>query len=516
MTERNFGEIVQSWIGTITNVMDPHQSGRVQIRVFGRHDDVANIPDSDLPWAQVLQPVTSAARGRIGTAPVGAVVGSRVYGVWLDRDHQYPLVLGTVGRAGTPQQGQTEGGAPAIDISQGSIPPATQNSASNPYSSLYPSRVPVTQIDSGQQNIDSVAPTTGVAVTQAVEEGMQYATVPTTAAADPNQTDVLQILRSIDPTSALSAIPCLPTQALNIQIELNLSSIATGLVNMVADAVTGALLELMSILGIDQVINAINQATSAIASFADALAAIQSGGICGAPRALAQIGAGTQALARSYSSIQGAIQRVGKVPDAIRAVLGQTAAKIEANIVTDAFRPLAISVNAPIGFVQEYYTTQSDPYPGYIRWYNPIDISAQAVFTLRNGQPNYASAQEHVRYQTQDTTFQSLRTSITQGNLNASALTSIMTNAVNFGQAEGLVRTLGNGFNPQSIAGMAMYAATVAPQIIGAVQGIFQNGISVSVLTNTDLLQQAATRFTSMQTMLEMRRARLESAFRRI
>lgn len=516
MTERNFGEIVQSWIGTVTNVMDPHQSGRVQVRVFGRHDDVTNIPDSDLPWAQVLQPITSAARGRIGTAPVGAVVGSRVYGVWLDRDHQYPLVLGTVGRAGTPQQGQTEGGAPAIDISQGSIPPATQNSPSNPYSSLFPSRVPVQQIDSGQQNIDSVPPTTGVAVTQAVEEGMQFATTPTTAAADANQTDVLQILRTVDPTSALAAIPCLPTQALNIQIELNLGSIAAGLINMVADAVTGALLELMSILGVDQVINAIDQATRAIANFSDALAAIQSGGICGAPRALAQIGAGTQALARSYSSIQGAIQRVGKAPDAIRQVLGQTAARIEANVVTGTFRPLTISATAPTGYVQEYYTAQADPYPGYIRWYNPIDVSAQAVFTLRNGQPNYASAQEHVRYQTQGTTLQALRTPITQGNLSAGVLTTVMTNAISFGQAEGLIRTLGNGFNPQSIAGMAMYAAVVAPQIIGAVQGIFQNGISVSVLTNTSALQQAATRFTRAQTMLEMRRARLESAFRRI
>lgn len=516
MTDRNFGEVVQSWIGHITNVMDPHQSGRVQVRVFGRHDDTTNIPDSDLPWAQVLQPVTSAARGRIGTAPVGSVVGSRVYGVWLDTDHQYPLVLGTVGRAGTPQQGQTEGGAPAIDIAQGSIPPATQNSASNPYTSLYETRVTATQIDSGQQNIDSVAPTTGVAVPQAVEQGMEYATLPTTAAADAGETNVLQALQTVDPTSALSAIPCLPTQALNIQIELNLGSIAAGLINMVADAVTGALLELMNVLGVDLVLNAIETAAAAIANFSDALNAIASGGICGVPRAAAQIGAGTQALARSYSSIQGAIQRVGKAPEAIQAALGQTVARIEANVVGASFRPISVSVEAPVGYVQSYYTAQADPYPGYIRWFNPIDVSAQAIFTLRNGQPNYKSAQEHTRYLTQGSTLQALRLPITQGNLSADGLVGIMTRSVNFGQAEGLIRTLGNGFNPQSIAGMAVYAATVAPQIIGAVQGVFQNGISVSVLQDTNAIQQATTRFTRAQTMLEMRRARLESAFKRI
>lgn len=516
MTERNFGEIVQSWIGTVTNVMDPHQSGRVQVRVFGRHDDVTNIPDEDLPWAQVLQPVTSAARGRIGTAPVGLVVGSRVYGQWLDRDHQYPLVLGTVGRAGVPQEGQTEGGAPAIDISQGSIPPATQNSASNPYSSLYESRVTVDQIDSGQQNIDGVPPDTGTVTTQAVEEGMQFATLPTTASADSGETDVLQILRSIDPTSSLAAIPCLPTAALNIQIELNLGSIAAGLINMVADAVTGALLQLMNVLGVDQVINAIDQATRGIANFADAVNAIASGGICGAPRALAQVSAGTQALARSYSSIQNAAQRVGNAPEAISQILGVTSARLQSNVATAAFTPAVVSVNVPIGYVQDYYPASRDPYPGYIRWYNPIDTSAQAVFTLRNGEPNYSSATEHARFDTQAVAFRSLRLPLSQRTLSGDTLESIMNQAVNVGQTQGLIRTLGNGFNPQSIAGMAAYAARVAPTIIGAVQGIFQNGISVSVLTNTSQLQTAATRFTRAQTMLEMRRARLESAFRRI
>ena len=80
MTERNLGESVRMWFGIVTNVMDPQRSGRVQVRVFGRHDDRVNIPDSDLPWATISQSATSAAHGRIGTAPVGLVVGSKVFG----------------------------------------------------------------------------------------------------------------------------------------------------------------------------------------------------------------------------------------------------------------------------------------------------------------------------------------------------------------------------------------------------------------------------------------------------
>ena len=44
-----------------------------------------------------LQSVTSAATNRIGTSPTGALVGTRVYGIFLDEAQQYPIMLGTVG-----------------------------------------------------------------------------------------------------------------------------------------------------------------------------------------------------------------------------------------------------------------------------------------------------------------------------------------------------------------------------------------------------------------------------------
>jgi hypothetical protein len=518
MTERNFGQTVQNWIGIVTNVMDPHQSGRVQVRVFGRHDDRANIPDSDLPWAQVIQPVTSAARGRMGTAPVGLVVGSRVFGQWLDSDRQYPLIMGSVGRAGAAIPGQTQDGAPAVNTAVGSIPGATQNNVSNPYSSLFDSRISIEAIDSGSTDIDNVELGTGTVMTEAVEEGMSFAKDPTTGSAEPGETNVLEILRRVDPMSAISALPCLPTNALQLQLQIDLGSIATNLINTVSNAITGAILRIIDTIGgaIDQVLNSIATAAASIANFGDALNALATGGLCGAPRALSSINAGTQSLARSFSSLQGAVQQFGNAPGEIRRSLGLATDTIRSNVPSALFVPVSVSATAPTGFVQEYYSADSDPYPGYIKWIDPNDPSASPTFTLRDGQPNFASAMEHVQYDTELSATRSLRGALTSGSLTGSTLSSIMNQVVSTGQTQGLLRTLGSGFNPTSIAGMAALAARVAPTIISAVQGNFQARISVSVLPNASVVENAVTNFTRVQTSLATRRARLETALRRI
>jgi hypothetical protein len=517
MTERNFGQTVQNWIGIVTNVMDPHQSGRVQVRVFGRHDDRVNIPDSDLPWAQVVQPVTSSARGRMGTAPVGLVVGSRVFGQWLDSDRQYPLILGSVGRAGSIIPGQTEDGAPAVNTAVGSIPAATQNNVSNPYSSLFDSRVSIEQIDSGQVDIDNVELGTGTVMTEAVEEGMEFAKAPTTGSAEPNETDVLAILQRVDPMSAISALPCFPSNAIQLQLQIDLGSIAASLINTISNAITGALLRIIDTIGagIDSVLNAISAAANGIANFRDALGALQAGGICGAPRALASINAGTQSLARSFASIQRARQQFGNAPGAIRQSLGIAATTIS-NIPTAIFRPVQVLVSAPVGYVQEYYRADQDPYPGYIRWFDPNNNDAERVFTLRDGQPNFGSAAEHVQFDVEQQATSAFRNALFSGPLTSATLSNIMNQVVGVGQAQGLLRSMGSGFNPSSIAGMAALAARVAPTIISAVQGNFQARISVSVLPNASAVQQAATNFTRVQTALAMRRARFETALRRI
>ena len=511
MSERNFGEVTQTFIGIVTNVNDPQQSGRVQVRVFGRHSDVANIPDEDLPWAQVIQPVTSAARGRMGTAPVGMVVGSRVYGNWLDRDHQYPLIMGTIGRAGEVVQGQTRDGAPVVNTAFGSIPGATQNNVSNPYSSLSPNRITINNIDSNTADIDAVPLGDGVVVTSAVEEDMRFATLPTTASADTNETDILSILRSVDPAGALSALPCLQAGAIQISLSINLGSIGAGFINMLTDALTRTLLAAIDQLGINNVLNAIDSAANALDNFTDAFNALQSGGLCAAPAALSSISSGTQALAKSVSQIKTAASRIGNAPGNIRAIIGKESDVILSRAVTAAFKPVSIVVTAPIGYVQDYYAYDNDPYPGYIRW---VDSTGEGdpVFTLRNGQPNYISAAQHSSYDVsrylQGEIVQAVRT----GSLNTSSLQNILTQATGLGQASALLRSVGSNSPTQNL----ILAARLLPSLYSTITGIFNARISVSILPNAGAIQQSMNRFTQAQSVLATRRARMENAFRRL
>ena len=94
------------YVAEVRNVKDdPTKSGRVRIRLYGRHDDEQNIKDEDLPWAIPLQPITSAATNRIGVIPTGLRVGSRVIVSYLEDDesHQYPIILGSFARGAGPQ-----------------------------------------------------------------------------------------------------------------------------------------------------------------------------------------------------------------------------------------------------------------------------------------------------------------------------------------------------------------------------------------------------------------------------
>lgn len=98
------------WTGVVENINDPKQIGRVKVRIYGYHSaSTSDIPTSDLMWALVGGPTTTANLSGIGQTPHGLVNGTTVYGWFLDgEDAQSPLVIGTLpGQpANGPQAGQ--------------------------------------------------------------------------------------------------------------------------------------------------------------------------------------------------------------------------------------------------------------------------------------------------------------------------------------------------------------------------------------------------------------------------
>ena len=90
------------WHGVVEATNDPLKLGRCRVRVYGFHsEDKLLIPTEALPWASVMQPITSAAISGKGQSPTGLLPGTWVVGFFRDGPHaQDPIVIGTI--AGLP------------------------------------------------------------------------------------------------------------------------------------------------------------------------------------------------------------------------------------------------------------------------------------------------------------------------------------------------------------------------------------------------------------------------------
>lgn len=86
------------FVGVVEDRQDPLKTGRVRVRVLGSHTpNKDTLPTSDLPWAQVMQPVTSAGVSGVGYSVTGLVEGSWVTGYFRDgQRRQEPIVIGTL------------------------------------------------------------------------------------------------------------------------------------------------------------------------------------------------------------------------------------------------------------------------------------------------------------------------------------------------------------------------------------------------------------------------------------
>ena len=86
------------FLGIVQDINDPLSCGRVKIRCIGWHSDNMNeLPIDNLPWAQVLMPVTSASTSSVGRSGTGLLNGSYVMGFFLDGENaQQPIVMGSL------------------------------------------------------------------------------------------------------------------------------------------------------------------------------------------------------------------------------------------------------------------------------------------------------------------------------------------------------------------------------------------------------------------------------------
>jgi len=99
-----YGDDNRWFFGTVINAQPPAGlEGRVKVRINGVHtSNTIDIPEKDLPWAQVLVPTTEGGISGYGRIPQ-ILAGSFVFGIFLDgTSSQIPLVMGSLPRVEFP------------------------------------------------------------------------------------------------------------------------------------------------------------------------------------------------------------------------------------------------------------------------------------------------------------------------------------------------------------------------------------------------------------------------------
>jgi len=495
MTDKNFGGQL-FWIAEVVNVYDPDQSGRVQIRIFCRYDDEENIPDDDLPWALPLQPITSAAYGKIGTAPLGLVKGSKVMGLWMDGDQQYPIILGSVGKAGDPVDGgdDTEG-VPEIDITTGSIPSAAINQSdprpANPYSKLYEARVTIDAINkSGAfKEIAKYVPAIGVINMRQVDKLLKEPKKPTSASAHKSDTsDIVELMKVIDPNKLSRVLPGAGDGFSAVKGIMSLTS-PKGTRSMSAGGISGMIGLLSSKNGLNGSMGPLTAVMKSGLLPPEVNKALKS--------ALAVVAVVSKKQGGRYTShtVSTHVPKVTKLPPA--------------NLIVK---------KPPDNYIQQYHSRSKEPYPGYIEWKEAM--GTKLIYTLRGSEPHYSTPHDHIKA---NSTLQlsatigsvllkntiknngQFTTDLSKGDLNkiVGALTKSHNNVV----TQGIQKAMGNGVSLDNIVKLA---GKYIPQMASALNSITGGHLPKSVLSSS--AGDSINKFAQNQSKLAMKKKELKTA----
>lgn len=135
-----YGDNTRWFIGTVVDIGDPLQLGRLRVRIDGIHsDDKQAIPDDALPWAQIVVPISEGGTNGLGIN-TGIRPNARVFGVFLDgTDSQSPMVIGSMPKYET----DAEGGRSTDQLTRGTntiskSPDTVINEPDSPYNAVYP------------------------------------------------------------------------------------------------------------------------------------------------------------------------------------------------------------------------------------------------------------------------------------------------------------------------------------------------------------------------------------------
>ena len=422
---------IEFFFGEIRNVKDPDHQGKVQVRVYGYNDNEQKFKDENLQWALPLLPVTSASTGGVGTLPHGTVVGSRVFGAFLDETQKHMVILGTFPRAYEPRDptdntGGKEGVKPETKgtdlVKAGNVPDPEKtiadNRGKNPFNYLF-GKVFDTDNDKYNEARFTNNGEGKPGVNTARDMFAPKANDPTIAGT--TGMDLPSAIKNVDPLGTAQTLIQFFTQmalVANMMKLTNKSGSSSGVKAVVIDAFTGALKRLSNKFGFETIINIFT-------------VCLGNGGI--------------YSIDVQYRDI---------VTRAIAKLIEDTAEygfsnfpvyenpRIIYQTKTDPV-PKPIYGFAPDLYVQQFYDSASDPWKGFIEWKGP---NGDLIYTVR-GVEDYpwASHQDYMYSQAENELFYALSPFIKKGSISASELNIILEKCMTTTLNNGIERTLGKG-----------------------------------------------------------------------
>jgi Gp5 N-terminal OB domain len=397
MTEKNLGRNTW-WVGEVVSVKDPDQSGRTQIRIHGHHDDKDNIPDTDLPWALHIQPPNSAAHGKVGQSPLGALKGTKVIGYWSDEDMQIPIIHGTIHKAGDlkgaePSPGSNED----IDITTSSLPTGTHNNNNNnnntadlngdlsgssieeprnAFSRLYDQRIKITDINDGTANTESLSTSQGIVNNTEVDKKLKEPQSPTTASLDKNNQDsILKSILTIDSRGISSVLLNCAASFDSVRSILNMNSI-NGQYSLSRAGLINAILYLMKKHGIYDVLNILISTYQVNLINQNSIDQVLNSTLNNANIAVYSLLSANNFKLIPYKPL-GTLINPPKPSDKIPK------------------KPLVTIDNLPITAIEQYIPLSNDQFPAYIKYIDSLD-NISVYYTLRGDKLHYDSLEDYL------------------------------------------------------------------------------------------------------------------------
>jgi len=126
----------------------------------------------------------------------------------------------------------------------------------------------------------------------------------------------------------------------------------------------------------------------------------------------------------------------------------------------------------------------------------------EPIYTLRNGQPNFISAQQHTQYDTQQALVTSLGSEFIQGSVSAPGLMSAIRGSIDFAKISGATKVMGSGYSLSSIINMA---ASLIPLLVQGVSTVLNPKLNVSIVVDKGAFDTLGKEFMQKQAMLSRR-----------